>query len=57
MNTRQKDGIVAIISGLLTVTAGFVAVFSPVDPAWLAPVVASIGAVVTVIFGVKISKG
>ncbi len=56
MNPRKKDGVVAIISGAVTVLAGIVAVVSPIDPAWLAPVVACIGAVVTVIFGVKVTK-
>ena len=54
MSSRQKDGVVAIISGLVTAAAGVVAVVTPIDPVWLAPVIASVGAIMTIIFGVKV---
>jgi len=56
MNPRTKDGIVAIISGAVTVLSGIVMIVTPIDPVWVAPLIASIGAIVTIIFGVKVIK-
>jgi len=56
MDARTKDGIVAIISGAVTVLSGIVMIVTPIDPVWVAPLIASIGAIVTIIFGVKVIK-
>jgi uncharacterized membrane protein HdeD (DUF308 family) len=57
MSPRQKDGVIAVVSGAVTLISGILAIVLPVDPAWLAPLVACIGAVMTVIFGVKAKIG
>ena len=56
MTDRKRDGIVAIVSGAVTVLSGVVMIAVPVDPVWFAPLIAVIGAVMTVLFGVKAIK-
>ena len=56
MNPRQKDGVMAIISGAIMVLSGIVAIVFPVDPNWLPIVLAVVSAIVSAIFGVKAAK-
>ena len=56
MTDRKRDGIIAIVSGCVTVLSGVVMIAVPADPVWVAPMIAVIGAVMTVLFGVKFIK-
>ena len=56
MTDRKRDGIIAIVSGAVTALSGVVMIAVPVDPVWVAPLTAVIGAVMTVLFGVKAVK-
>jgi hypothetical protein len=53
MTPRKKDGIIAMISGAVTLGSGAIAVFASVDPTWLPITISIISAVTTVIFGAK----
>jgi len=57
MTDRKKNGVIAIISGIVMAGSGIVAVVVPVDPTWLPIAVSIISAITGVIFGTKVVKG